>query len=118
MSSLLVERNAELKQAHLQALKDGIILCEYVSNWWASVLTLRLLNVVRPGSVSVCNDTTKARVCEAQWFSLTCKDNINNYLQACKKLGFSMDQLFTADDLMSGQKLTKVSPVLHNPLTS
>jgi hypothetical protein len=76
--------------AHLQGgLKSGVALC-------------KLINAIKPGLVRTINiENTPFKQ----------RENINNYLSACKQLGMEDSELFVATDLFEGQNMVIV---LHN----
>jgi len=75
---------------HLQGgLKSGVALC-------------KLINAIKPGLVKTINiENTPFKQ----------RENINNYLGACKQLGMEDSELFVATDLYEGQNMVIV---LHN----
>lgn len=72
-------------------LKDGVILC-------------KLVNVIRPGMVKSIS-TQKMPFMQMQ--------NINNYLEACKKLGLQKHELFVTVDLFEGKNIPSVVDNLY-----
>jgi len=67
-------------------LKDGQVLC-------------RLINKLRPGSVSKINDSPK---------EFPQMENINKFIKGMKKAGVQQNDLFEARDLFEGKDLDKV----------
>lgn len=73
-----------------ESLKDGVLLCE-------------ALNVISPGSVPKINNTTMV---------FKQRENIVNFLEACKKLGMKESDCFVTKDLYEGDNLMLVGDCL------
>lgn len=72
------------------SLRDGVILC-------------RLMSVIEPNSIkSVSNSNIPFKMME----------NINNFLDACEKIGVKKIDLFQTVDLYEGQNLSQVTRFL------
>jgi hypothetical protein len=74
-----------------EALKNGIRIC-------------KALNKVYPGSIRQINE---------QKLAFPQRENIGNYVKACKILGFNKSLLFETNDLFEGTNMTQVVDNLH-----
>jgi hypothetical protein len=74
-----------------EALKNGVRICT-------------ALNHVFPGSITKIN---KAGITFSE------RENVGNYVEACKKLGFNKSNLFETADLYDGANMPKVVENLH-----
>jgi hypothetical protein len=74
-----------------EALKNGVRIC-------------KALNKVYPASIRTINE---------QKLAFPQRENIGNYVKACKILGFNKSLLFETNDLFEGTNMTQVVDNLH-----
>uniref|UniRef100_A0AAF5I1Q1 Calponin-homology (CH) domain-containing protein n=1 Tax=Strongyloides stercoralis TaxID=6248 RepID=A0AAF5I1Q1_STRER len=88
-----------------EILKDGTLLCKYVSLFHSIISYFRLINSIKPGTIKKIMKPMS---------NFNCLENINQFCNAARSLGVKDEETFQSVDLYDGRDLFSVCVSLQS----
>ncbi|GAV01375.1 hypothetical protein RvY_12099-2 [Ramazzottius varieornatus] len=95
----------KLPEDLMDALQDGVMLCHFV-------------NSIRPRSVVSIHVPSPTQSGVLKLTSAKCRRNVENFLEACRRLGVPDAQICTSADILEAKSPVKICSSIHHLLTN